>query len=131
MSITKSIKAGNIPEVYQYFLDETNHLKLHDKLIKHCSTLTQYYYMKAIRFVAEEHEDIWTFYMNFAEASIQSKYGQKFIFHNILNNLYSKGSDTYALVYCHNIEDALPQVQEFYKVLKEVYELKKEAEQNI
>lgn len=110
--IRRHILYSNVEEVYKTFKNPSNYLIIHELLMKHCSTLTQYYYMKALK---EANFDI---YLKFAEASINSVYGRKAIFCNILDNLYSTA--TTDLDYCHSLHKGLPKVVDFYVIAHKV-----------
>lgn len=104
--ITKLIADNNWTAVYRLCrYKNLPHLQLaiHDAVVENCNVLVQYYFIKAF-----QHTGNGLAYTRFARYSIQSKHGYKFIFRNILDNLYDNKE---GLHFCH--QEPLPKVKEF------------------
>ncbi|MHB8098048.1 MAG: hypothetical protein ACYDD5_00480 [Sulfuricurvum sp.] len=104
-----SAQANNLATLFMLLKSPSNYLEVHDALMEHCTVLTQYYAIKAFRVVTDERPDYQNYY-DFAHASVNSKHGQKAVFFNIQNKLYS--SNDYDLKWCHKPADGLPKLQE-------------------
>ena len=104
--ITKLITDNNWTAIYRLCrYQNLPHLQLaiHDAVVENCNVLVQYYFIKAFRMSGNIHS-----YAKFAAYSARSKHGFKFIFNNILNNLYDNNT---GLHYGHR--NPLPKVKEF------------------
>lgn len=103
------IAKGNITALIRALAYPPNYLAVHEALAQ-SPVLLQYYIAKAWR--SANH----TTYLSFAATAVNSRFGCKYVFHNILKQLYAEnvpGSLRYDIV--------LPEVATYIQLFKTYY----------
>ena len=113
--IKELLDKKDIAGIFNLLNDPSYYLAVHEGLMAHANITEQWLIIKAFKLSNHFNK-----YRDFAAASIESQYGPKAIFHNIIANLYGYSSKGYeapkGVNQCYLTEKDNPKLLDYIKI---------------